>query len=377
MTKVFDYTTRARRLSAKYPLLSYILTQVNFWILANVLLGAISFFQIKIIAQNVGLLVEIRLLPFLIIGVIMGVLYGVLVGWTSYLLDQGHCRKYSLGVMLLIKMLVGLAIFSLGFIFVRFVLHQAILINLFPTDALLMQEQSWPYLFIVLFLVYAVTSVIVGFINQMQQKFGPGVLIPILFGKYSNPKEEERIFLFMDLKSSTTIAESLGHLKYSGLIRDAIFDINKLLPKYDAEVYQYVGDEIVITWKSEHGLYDFNCVKFYFACHHQFESRRDYYIEKYGVLPFFKAGMNIGVVAAVEIGNIKRDIAYHGDTINIAARIQGKCNEFGKMFLAGEGFREVFDRTNKFNADDLGSILLNGKVKKVGIISIEELTKVG
>jgi adenylate cyclase len=33
------------------------------------------------------------------------------------------------------------------------------------------------------------------------------------------------------------------------------------------------------------------------------------------------------------VGDIKRDIAYHGDTLNTAARIQSVCNQYNKRFL--------------------------------------------
>ncbi len=90
---------------------------------------------------------------------------------------------------------------------------------------------------------------VINFIIQVNKKFGPGVLVPLLLGQYRNPKEEERAFLFMTLHSSTRIAESLGHFRYSSFIRDCFIDINKVMTNvHDAEVYQYVDDEIVISW---------------------------------------------------------------------------------------------------------------------------------
>lgn len=91
-------------------------------------------------------------------------------------------------------------------------------------------------------------GLVISFISQMNKKFGPGVLIPLLLGKYRHPQEEERIFMFMDLESSTSHAENLGHIKYSALIRDSFLDISRALSKNRAEVYQYVGDEIVVSW---------------------------------------------------------------------------------------------------------------------------------
>ena len=73
------------------------------------------------------------------------------------------------------------------------------------------------------------------------------------------------LFCFMDLKSSTMHAEKLGHLKYSAMIRDCFFDINQILTHYNAEVYQYVGDEIVLSWVIEDSLDNSRCFEFFFA----------------------------------------------------------------------------------------------------------------
>ena len=58
----------------------------------------------------------------------------------------------------------------------------------------------------------------------------------------------------MDLNASTTIAEKLGHIKYSEFIRDSFQDINLIVSSFNAEIYQYVGDEIVLTWQIQDGI---------------------------------------------------------------------------------------------------------------------------
>jgi adenylate cyclase len=50
---------------------------------------------------------------------------------------------------------------------------------------------------------------------QVQRLVGPGVFWPLLVGRYQRPRTEVQVFLFMDLESSTTLAESLGHERYS------------------------------------------------------------------------------------------------------------------------------------------------------------------
>ena len=87
------------------------------------------------------------------------------------------------------------------------------------------------------------------FILQVNDKFGQGILINFLLGRYHKPREEERIFMFMDLRSSTTYAEKLGHILYSKLIQDCFYDLTDIAKKYGTQIYQYIGDEVVLTWK--------------------------------------------------------------------------------------------------------------------------------
>ena len=60
--------------------------------------------------------------------------------------------------------------------------------------------------------------------------------------------------MFLDLKSSTTHAEQLGHIKYSQLIQDCFYELTEVVTRREAQIYQYVGDEIVLTWPYEKGI---------------------------------------------------------------------------------------------------------------------------
>jgi adenylate cyclase len=193
----------------------------------------------------------------------------------------------------------------------------------------------------------------------------------MLLGKYRNPREEERIFMFMDLKSSTTHAEKLGHIKYSALIRDSFMDINQVLSRHNAEVYQYVGDEIVVSWPITRKLKSIACVEFFFACQDQFNQRYEYYMENYGFVPQFKAGLHLGKVTAVEVGEIKRDIAYHGDTLNTASRIQSVCNQYDKIFLVSGDIIDFMELEKQYSTELLGNINLKGKELPIGVYSVE------
>ena len=78
------------------------------------------------------------------------------------------------------------------------------------------------------------------------------------------PKEEERIFMFLDIRSSTMIAERIGNEQYFRFIHDFINDATASILYAKGEIYQYVGDEIVVSWTMPNGLEDNNCLNCFF-----------------------------------------------------------------------------------------------------------------
>ena len=366
-----DYTQRARRFSHRFPLLNSMLIQINFWVPANMVLAVLLHFMYLSVNENIRLPLPPRLGPTLLIGIIIGILYGAVLGITEYFLEKQFFRKRSLGITFLLKLVISLMTLTFLFGLIRFVLFDKFVLPMMLKGMSPLSDGSWKYMFFIFLVYYFLMACVITFITQVNKKYGPGVLVPLLLGKYRHPKEEERIFMFMDLQSSTSIAEQLGHLRYSSFIRDSFMDINQVIAKHHAEIYQYVGDEIVLSWRMAEGLNDLSCIRFYFACSEQFAKRSAYYQQQYGRLPFFKAGLHGGMVTAVEIGEIKRDIAYHGDTINTAARIQSLCNTYSKSLLVSKGFTEMDRFNEEFSSVSLGMVTLKGKQEAVELVSVD------
>jgi adenylate cyclase len=371
MPKKFDYTTQVRRFALQHPVLNHIAIQVNFWMISFILLGFIIHFTILSIKDSYSLEIPVSFLSSVLISILLGLVYGTTLGLIDIILEKGFFQRWPLGVIILLRSIIYLVILIVMLSFIRFIIWEQIVIPFFFEGiSPVTTNLTWRYYFYITLVYTAVAAGIISFINQMNNKFGPGVLVPLLFGKYRNPREEERVFMFMDLESSTTHAEKLGHLKYSALIRDSFMDINQVLSKHSAEIYQYVGDEIVISWPVNEGLRGLACVEFFFSVQDQFNLRHDFYEETYGFVPHFKAGIHLGVVTAVEVGEIKRDIAYHGDTLNTASRIQSICNQYNKTLLISQELKLTADLDKCYILESLGQISLKGKDNPVEVYSI-------
>ena len=292
---------------------------------------------------------------------------------SNYITIKAVFRKQAYGIIVLLRVFivfVGLLFLSLSSRIMLFMQGQldADQIVISWVERLL----SIPTLIAFLYLIIA--TAIVSFIKQMSFMIGEQVLVNLLLGKYHIPKEEQRIFMFLSLKDSNLYAERLGHREYCHLIQDCFHDLTESAIACDVEIYQYVGDEAVLTWKLDKGIKQDNCVNVYYKFHQTLKRKETYYKKNYGELPVFIAGVNNGMVTVAEIGDIKRDIAYMSDVLNTASRIQSQCHEFNEPLLVSSYISTLLKNSNALKFTSLGSVLLKGKEKAVEILTVSPAT---
>ncbi len=207
---------------------------------------------------------------------------------------------------------------------------------------------------------------------QVNDKFGQGLLWAFIKGRYHRPQEEQRIFMFVDLISSTAIAERLGHERYYRLLKDFFADITDSIIYNRGNIYQYVGDEVVISWICDEGIsYRSDFLHCYFDMREKIAIRESYYQRRYGWVPDFKAAVHYGVVTAGEIGIIKRDLTFSGDVLNTAARILTFCKEYGKHLLISEKLKSLISHpASPFKFEQMGEKLLRGKSEPTKIYAV-------
>jgi adenylate cyclase len=209
-------------------------------------------------------------------------------------------------------------------------------------------------------LIWSIVVAVTQLLLQISSKFGQGVFGNIIRGKYNTPKEENRIFMFLDMNNSTTIAEQLGNEKYHDLLKDFFADITNPILDNKGEIYQYVGDEVIVAWKYEDGIHNNQCIQCFFDIKKQIEKQKEKYLRNYGLVPSFKAGMHYGNVVAGEVGIIKRDITYSGDVLNTTSRIMSMCKEFKAEIISSADLIAKLGLGN-YSVRPLGSIKLRGK----------------
>jgi adenylate cyclase len=214
-------------------------------------------------------------------------------------------------------------------------------------------------------------SLFFSLVFRINLLIGGRIFVSFFTGRYHQPIEEERIFMFLDLKSSTTIAERIGHIQFHRFINEFLFTISEAVIGNKGEIYKYVGDEVIITWKMKEGLKDLHCLRLFFDAEDSVKRKKGLFEKEYGVVPEFKAGMHCGKVVSGEMGSTKMEIAFLGDVINTTARIEEECNAYGKPLLISIDLLQKLNPGKAYRYEKIGNISLRGRVEPIELIAIE------
>src|SRR5580692_7034142 len=158
-------------------------------------------------------------------------------------------------------------------------------------------------------LVSLATAFVFSFIQDVNSLLGQNVLINFITGRYYAPRVESRVFLFIDMEGSTGLAERLGPLAFHRLLNRLVLD---LTPPFVAAVT-------------------------------------------------VRAGLHCGPVVTGEMGSVKREIVFLGDTVNTAARIQELCRETGDRVIASADLIDRLEPLAGIAKRSLGDLRLRGK----------------
>ncbi len=136
-------------------------------------------------------------------------------------------------------------------------------------------------------------------------------------------------------------------------------------------IHKYVGDEIIVTWPLAAGLRDGRCVRACFDALEQLDDSAGDYICDFGLRANFRAALHCGPVVIGELGTIKMEIAFLGDTMNTAARLQQACRDTGHRVLASAALMERLAALPLGIAKrSIGRLRLRGKESEIELYAL-------
>jgi len=266
-----------------------------------------------------------------LMGIIQGIVTSLLIATPITIFEVRRARINSLGWMRRLPLV--------GYFLVKVAFYCVVIVAGLILSRLLMSIGSRQFVvFDQIFrnsVFFAIgMSIVVNLIVETGRLLGFDTLKNLLLGRYARPRSEQRAFLLIDMKDSTGLAEKLGAIRFHELLNAFFRDIADAALECDAEIHKYVGDEAILTWRDGLALSAGDCLGCPFLARQNIARNAARYRDRFGIVPEFRAALHRGEIVAGEIGDVRREIAYVGDTLNVAARLLDACKSLGRDVLA-------------------------------------------
>ena len=227
-----------------------------------------------------------------------------------------------------------------------------------------------PVLPVVLGVTFGV-ALVAAFFARISRLLGTRLLLDLLTGSYQRPQIERRIVLFLDLAGSTTLAEQFGEARIQKLIARFFADIDDAFADAGAEVLGYVGDGVILAWRAADRVRNGRPAEGLMAARRAISVLSERYLAEFGLVPEFRAGVHLGDVSVGEIGGRRRQISLFGDTMNVAARLQGEAKSVSSGWIASAAYVAEAALPAGLQARDLGALSLRGRVVPVAAYALD------
>jgi adenylate cyclase len=216
-----------------------------------------------------------------------------------------------------------------------------------------------------------VMSMLISSAYELIRLIGGRVLLSVILGRYRRPTREDRVLLFLDLVGSTSLAESMGELRIQELLTRLFFDIDEVIRAHGGEVHAYVGDEVIVTWRVTAKPSAQRSIDCFFAIHDRIAEQAHLYRREFGLVPSFRGGLHAGSVAISECGDSRRQVAYFGDAVNVAARLQEHCKEAGRALLVSADLLRTANPSADLVVEALGPTQLRGRMAPINVFAVD------
>lgn len=218
--------------------------------------------------------------------------------------------------------------------------------------------------------VGAMVTLLLVMLRNASQIVGERSFRDIVRGYYHRPRGEERFFLFIDIVGSTPVAEKLGALSVHRYLNRIFREASDPIDDSRGEVYQYVGDEIVITWPVAEGRAGARPLACLFAIEAALAQAAPEFEREFGTVPKLRAALHAGEVVTGEAGGSRRAIVFHGDVMNATSRIENLTRTLGRPYLVSEDALARLEGAEAYALEDLGLQELRGKQAPLRVYSV-------
>jgi len=189
--------------------------------------------------------------------------------------------------------------------------------------------------------------------------FSPGIAHRLLNGEQKLGGERMNLtFLMSDVRSFTTLAESLPPEELLKRLNAYFSDMVEIIHSHQGEIDKFIGDGILAVFGLDGQPGEERAVRAALAMIHRLRATQDGW--KIGI------GIHCGEVVAGRIGSADRqEYTFIGDTVNTVARLESVCKERGVTLVVSAA---VFETLPAEIGAELGeNVLLNLRGKSAPI----------
>ena len=179
------------------------------------------------------------------------------------------------------------------------------------------------------------------------------------------PVEREATVLFADIAGFTGMTERAGALRTVEILNAYFDEVTRIIGAHNGIVTQFQGDAVLATFNvpledARHAANAFDAACAILAC----VAEREFAGERIRV----RIGINTGFLVAGNVGGGGRQsYTVHGDTVNLAARLEALCKEHGALLLLSATTAKALPEA-KLVA--VGDIPVRGLLEPVKVYSI-------
>jgi adenylate cyclase len=184
---------------------------------------------------------------------------------------------------------------------------------------------------------------------------------------------QELTILFTDVSNFTGIAEAADP---DSLMRQTSRHFGALTEAFLAEggtVDKYIGDSVMVFWNAPHLQFD----HVERACRAALSARKandalNTQFEVEGLPPFtVRLGIHVGDAVVGNVGSAERmDYTALGNSVNLAARLEGLNKEYGTTILVSEVIRNRVEHCFRFKA--IASVIAKGMTTETRVYELVE-----
>jgi adenylate cyclase len=226
-------------------------------------------------------------------------------------------------------------------------------------------------------LVDVAFSFVISFIAMsalaVTRLLGTDVIAALISGRYYRPQTEQRVFLLLDMVGSTALADRFGDRTYLGILNRLLQELTPVIARSGGEIHRYVGDAVIITWRprldvARAATAAIACA---IACVTLIRRGAARFEADFGTAPGLRAAVHLGPVIAAEIGTVKREISFVGDTMNMLARIEQAARERGCAIVFSAEVLAAATLPPATRVAPLGDFTPRGKHGSISLYALE------